>query len=274
MTDHRFDTPGPIRLYCELGRGGVRCTATDTDTTTIEVTGPVADQVSVHRDGDEISIVAPRQRTGFFGGEPEVFVDVLLPSASDAMIKSGSAGLRLDGTYAGCVLRSGSGEVSVETLTGPSQVETGSGDVTVGAASAELRVKSGSGDVHVEHAEGGLAVSTGSGDVRVETARGPITIKTGSGDLVVADSQEDLSMTTASGDMVVSTARRGRLTLRGASGDVQVGIPSGTPVWTDITTLTGDISSSLTSAGEPAEGADYVELHAKTVSGDIALRQV
>ncbi len=274
MSDYRFDTPAPVRLFCEIGRGGVRLTATDTTETQVQITGPVADQVTVRQEGDEITIVAPRQRTGFFGGEAEVHVAVTLPTGSDAMVKTGSADIDLAGVYGACVLRSGSGQVTAETLGGPSQVETGSGDIAVQLASAELRAKSGSGDVQVTHAEGAVAVSTGSGDVRVDTARGATAVKTGSGDLLVEDAHDDVSLATGSGDMVVGSAHRGRLTMRGASGDVHIGVPAGTPVWTDISTVTGDIRSDLESAGEPAEGADFVEVRAKTVSGDILLRQV
>ena len=61
---------------------------------------------------------------------------------------------------------------------------------------------------------------------------------------------------------------------KGASGDVRVGIPSGLPVWTDLSTVSGSIRSSLEGAGQPAEGQDHVELRAKTVSGDIVLTQI
>jgi DUF4097 and DUF4098 domain-containing protein YvlB len=272
MTDHRFDTPHPVRLYAEIGRGEVRCRATGTAVTTVEVGGPVADQVSVTYEGDEVTVVAPRQRTGFFGGEAEVVLDITLPAGSDAMVKTGSADIELIGEYAGCVLRSGSGEVDVDTLTAPGQVETGSGDVRIRVCHAELRVKSGSGDVRIGHAEAGAAISTGSGDIRVDTAHGPTAAKTGSGDLVVGDAHGDVSLATASGDLLVDTARRGRITMQSASGDVQVGVPAGLPVWTDVSTLTGELVSTLPPTGEPENGADYLELRAKTVSGDIALR--
>lgn len=274
MPDYRFDTPQPVRLYAEIGRGEVRCRATDTTVATVTVRGPVADQVSVTYEGDEITVVAPRQRTGFFGGEPEVVLEVTLPTGSDAMVKTGSADIDLAGEYAACVLRSGSGQVDVETLTAPSQVETGSGDVTIQVCHGELRVKSGSGDVRVGHAEAGASVSTGSGDVRIETAHGPTAVKTGSGDLLVGDAHDDVSLATASGDLIITTARRGRVTMRSASGDVQVGVPQGLPVWTDISTVTGELVSTLAATGEPEEGADYLELRAKTVSGDVALRPV
>ena len=53
-----------------------------------------------------------------------------------------------------------------------------------------------------------------------------------------------------------------------------VGIPAGTPVWTDSPPCPASIRSSLEGAGQPAEGEDHVELRAKTVSGDIVLTQI
>jgi len=51
-------------------------------------------------------------------------------------------------------------------------------------------------------------------------------------------------------------------------------VPSGTPVWTDIDTISGDVSSRLDSLGQPAEGQDYVELRLRTVSGDITVGHI
>ncbi len=141
-------------------------------------------------------------------------------------------------------------------------------------AAAELRVKSGSGDVNVRHAEGALGISNGSGDVEIGTSSGPTAVKTGSGDLRLEDARSDVSMSTGSGDMLITSAHRGKVTAKGASGDVLIGIPAGTPVWTDITTVSGTIHSNLEGAGQPEDGADHVELRAKTVSGDVILKQV
>jgi DUF4097 and DUF4098 domain-containing protein YvlB len=99
-------------------------------------------------------------------------------------------------------------------------------------------------------------------------------VKTGSGDLKVVTANDDVALSTGSGDLSIGTARRGRLSLKGASSDVRIGIPSGTPVWTDINTVTGSIRSDLESVGAPQEGQDHIELQARTVSGDITLRQV
>jgi DUF4097 and DUF4098 domain-containing protein YvlB len=274
MTTHQFDTPTPIRLFTELGRGRLRVDAGDTATTRVRVEGRDADQVLVHQDEDEVSVIAPRHRGGFVSREAEYFVSVELPTGSDVRARTGSADVVLRGDLDSCQVRTGSGDVEIASTSGPTLVETGSGDISVEHAAAELRLKSGSGDVQVRLADSATAISAGSGDIRIVTSMGPTAVKTGSGDVQVTDSHGDLSLTTGSGDMVVRTAHRGRFAANGASGDVHIGIPAGVPVFTDIFTVSGEIRSDLVGAGEPEEGADHVEVRAKTASGDIWLRQL
>ncbi len=271
---HDFETPEPIGLHVEIGKGNVAITATDTTVTHVEIDGRDAEEVEVHQDGRTISVVAPRMRAGFFGGDSRLDVTVTMPLHSDLSVKTGSADVTVAGTIGDCRIKTGSGDVRTADMGGPALLETGSGNVDVDVASGELRVKCGSGDVRIRHAESAVAVSTGSGDVEIGTTNGPAAVKTGSGDLKVVDAATDVSLVTGSGDLVIGTARRGRYTMKGASSDVHIGIPAGLPVWTDLSTLSGSIRSDLASAGEPEEGADHVELRAKTVSGDIILTQV
>lgn len=274
MSDHRFTATGPIRLYVENGSGTVHITAHQTDHATVEITGRDADDVTVTEDNGHLSVVAPHRRTGFFQSDSALHMTITVPTASELMVKSGSADVTVDGTAGATQVKCGSGEVRLAELTGPAQVETGSGDVTVEMARAELRIKSGSGDVTVTRTESSVAVSTGSGDVRLGTTSGPAVVKTGSGDFRVTEAGDDVSMSTGSGDLVVESARRGRFSLKAASGDVRIGIPAGIPVWTDINTLSGQIRSDLDGAGEPVAGADHIEVRAKTVSGDVVLTQL
>ena len=271
MTEHHFETPRPVELHVEIGRGSVQVDATDTTESHVEVTGRDADRVLVEQHDDRLSVVGPRARGGFLGGESRLDVRIVVPRDSSLAIRTGSADIDVDGVVATAQLRSGSGGIRLGTLTGPGLVETGSGDVHVERVGAELRVKSGSGDVTVDHTEAALSISTGSGDVAIGTAAGPSVVKTGSGDLSVAESLTDVTLTTGSGDLVVSAARNGRVSARGASGDVRVGVPAGLPVWTDVSTVSGSLRSEIESAGEARAGEDHLEVRARTVSGDVLL---
>ena len=215
MTEHHFETPRPVELHVEIGRGSVQVDATDTTESHVEVTGRDADRVLVEQHDDRLSVVGPRARGGFLGGESRLDVRIVVPRDSSLAIRTGSADIDVDGVVATAQLRSGSGGIRLGTLTGPGLVETGSGDVHVERVGAELRVKSGSGDVTVDHTEAALSISTGSGDVAIGTAAGPSVVKTGSGDLSVAESLTDVTLTTGSGDLVVSAARNGRVSAQG-----------------------------------------------------------
>ena len=272
MTTHQFETPRPVHLFTEIGKGTVKVVATDTTDTRVDITGRDADQVEVHQSGDQVSVKGPRQR-GIFG-DNRLDVVVTLPVGSQAAVRTGSADISVTGTVSQSQLKSGSGDVEVDVVDGALVVETGSGDVRVEEVRAELKVKSGSGDVLVVDAGSTALVSTGSGNVQLWTTRGPAVVKTGSGDVKVGDASADVTFTTGSGDMVVSTARGGRVTAKGASGDVHVGIPAGIPVWTDISTISGEIRSNLQGAGQPQDGAPHVEVRAKVVSGDIVLTEI
>jgi DUF4097 and DUF4098 domain-containing protein YvlB len=269
-----FDTPSPVSLYVELGSGNVLVHTDETDRTTFDVTGEHAEDVVVEQRGEQIVVIAKQRRTGFFGSSQSLVIDVSMPHDSKLATKLGSADLRVTGRIGETVLRAGSGDIRLGELNGNGSVETGSGDVAVDRVAGPLQVKSGSGEVTVDRAEGPLNVSTGSGDVLVESAAEAVTVRSGSGDLRVRDSQRDVLLSTASGDLVVERMVRGQLTAKNVSGDITVGIPAGVPVWTDISCVTGSVHSSLEGAGEPQDGQDFVELRAKTVSGDIHLEQL
>lgn len=271
---HDFHTPGSLRLLVENGRGTVDIEATETEESTVRISGRDADEVDVTYDDGQLSVVALQRRTGFHAGDSALHMTIGVPFGVHLRIKTGSADVTARGTFGPTQVKSGSGDVRLDTLGAASQIETGSGSVSIDSAHAELEIKSGSGQVAASHTKSSVAVSTGSGDIELGTTAGPAVAKTGSGDFRVVEALSDVSLSTGSGDLLVETARQGRIQVKGASGDVRIGIPAGIPVWTDISTVSGDIRSDLDGAGEPIEGGDYIEVRAKTASGDITLHQI
>jgi putative adhesin len=273
MPDYRFETPHPVNLVVATSKGTVevRCAATTESTVLVE--GKNADGVLVEQRGDAITVTEPGR--GRIFGDHALRVEVVVPEGSHPAVRTGSADIRILGRAGHAQLRSGSGDVSAEAVEGHLLVETGSGEIRAGEVRGDLKVKTGSGDVEIGETGGGTAsVSTGSGDVRLENAAGTTVVKTGSGDLRVADAHGDTSFSTGSGDASIDRVHRGRVTVKGASGDVTIGVAAGVPVWTDITTVTGTIRSDLQGAGQPQDGQEHVEVRAKTVTGDIALSEV
>ena len=285
MSDHpestfttSFETAQPIELHIENGRGRIQVTATDTTETTVRITGGRADEFEVRDLAHEshprrIAIIAPRRVGGFFGKDDTADIVVTVPSTSGLVVKSGSADVATHGPLGAARVDSGSGDVFLEFVEGPAQLQTGSGDVVVAHLDGDAQVKSGSGDVRVDRSDGSLVVSTGSGDVRVGSAHASVAIKTGSGDAHVLLLADDLVYTTGSGDLVIEAAEAGRITAKTASGDVRVGVAAGTPVWTDIHTVSGRLRSDVPRTGEPDEDQSFVEVRATTASGDVTLHQ-
>jgi DUF4097 and DUF4098 domain-containing protein YvlB len=273
--NRQFETPEPIDVYVEIGKGNVEVRATGTSTTTVDIEGEQADDVMVTFEANRLSVIAPKDGGSWFSGrDRDLVVEVELPTASNVGVKTGSADIEIEGQVNEARLKTGSGDITCDTFTGPARVETGSGDVELSEGHSDLQVKSGSGDISVGNCLGNVNISTGSGDVEVGTANGRTVVKTGSGDLRIVSANADLSLATGSGDLSVGAVRRGKVSLKGASSDLEIGIPAGTPVWTDINTVTGSIRSDLESVGAPREGQDHVELQARTVSGDIRLIEV
>lgn len=269
-----FPTPGPTALHVEIGSGLVKVRATDTTQTEVRVDGQDADEVTVEQRGDEIHVVAPPRRVGFLSFGSDLTVTVTLPLDSDLATKLGSADLVATGRLGSGRLRTGSGDIQVEELTGDTAIQAGSGDVTLGSSAGHLRVKSGSGSVRVGLVAGPTVLATGSGQIAVDAVTEQTATKTGSGDVRIGELSTDVSMKSGSGDLDVASARRGTLQAKTASGRVQVGVPAGIPVWTDITSLSGDVRSNLRGAGQPEAGEDYLEIRATTVSGDVTLIQL
>ena len=269
-----FSTPEPVSLLVELGSGDLVVHTDETSETVVDVDGTHADQVVVEQRGDSIVVLAKQSRSGLFTSSRDLSVHVSLPHDSRLSTKLGSADVVVHGRLGETRLKSGSGDIRVDVIAAPAYLETGSGDISADRIDGPLEIKSGSGDVFLEEIGGPAKVSTGSGDVQVTTAREPVQVKSGSGDLRIKEAFEDVALSTASGDLVVDRMQRGQVAAKNVSGDIRVGVPGGVPVWTDISSMTGSVRSNLDGVGEPTEGQDYIELRAKTVSGDISLEQV
>ena len=269
-----FETPTPPSLYVELGAGSLSIRAEETSRTTVRVEGKAADEVTVEQRGEQIVVLAPHKRSAFFGSGTELDVQVTLPRDSVLATKLGSAGVVTVGRLGETKVKSGSGDVRLDELGADALVETGSGDIDIASCTGELRIKTGSGDVDVARLTGAASIATGSGDVELGSTGEAVQVKSGSGDLRVKDAGTDIALSSASGDLYVGVIRRGSVLAKNVSGDIRVGVPGQIPVWTDISAVTGTVSSTLEGAGEPTDGQDFIEVRAKTVSGDIHLEQL
>lgn len=270
--NHTFETPDPIQLAIELGSGDVTVTATDTTTTTVTLSGPEAEDTQVTQHGRTISVIAPKRKVRLFGSGGLTVV-AQVPLHSDVSTGAGSADVDIKGQVSKVDVKAGSGDLSVEHA-GDVDAVSGSGTQRLGTLEGGLRARTGSGDVRAHQIAGDASVASGSGDFVLENVGGSLSGKTGSGDIVVNRLGGDADISTASGDISVHRMEAGTAAVRTASGNIRLGAGAGTPVWTDITSVSGRVASDLQSLGEPTEGQPYLQWRLRSVSGDIHLSHV
>lgn len=202
------------------------------------------------------------------GGGMRSELEIRLPAGNRVNVETKSGEVRVEAPCDELQVESASGDVTVEKAA-TAKVQTASGDVTVDSA-GELVVTTGSGDVRVETA-GSARLKTASGDIGVDSVEGSLQAHTASGDIDVDAVGGEVTVRTASGDATVGGIRRGKVNATTVSGDLNLSFVHGVPVWTDATTVSGDISNELSSRGEPQDGQPFVEVVARTVSGDLTL---
>ncbi|MBA3718866.1 MAG: DUF4097 family beta strand repeat protein [Nocardioidaceae bacterium] len=278
-TTHEFETTEPVRLRVEAGSGEIRIQASDTDRTTVDIQPATADteaayeliaRTLVEQRGDQVVVEVPRRGVGFLRRSPALAIAVGLPEGSSIDATADSADLRTTGPLGTVRTRSGSGDVLLDDVV-DANVQSGSGETSIDRSAGSIRVQAASGRVIARTVGDGCWVDTASGDVRVESATGSVQVNTASGDVTVEDADGDVTIDSASGDNHVGRVRRGRVKITSASGDVHIGVVDGTPVWLDVTSLTGTVQSALDGGDPPEEGEDSVALRVNTVSGDITL---
>jgi DUF4097 and DUF4098 domain-containing protein YvlB len=265
---HEFVCTGPIQAEVVLGAGEVIVSTTDALVATVVVRArdgrdsstSTAEHTKVEFDQDRLTVHAPDQRGwALRWGGGQIQIELTLPHDSALRTLAGSADLRLGGRLGNVDAKTGSGDITVTDTSGDVHVNSGSGDVRAQTVAGDLTVNTASGDVTAVRVAGALAVKAASADVRVDEALGPVRI------------------TTASGDVQLGAVRGPELQVNSASGDVVVGVPVGTRVWLDLSTVSGSTRSDLemTAGQSPPPGdGPTTSLQVRTISGDVHIRRV
>ena len=278
MRSETFSTPGPVRLNLEIPKGEIDLETAATDETHVELEATSSDaavlelvddaRIELVRRGDVHEVVVEtKEKRGFSISigltdirldRPQLRLRITCPHGTALDVRTKSADLRARGDY------------------GATEVKTASGDVQVDQAQ-ETQVKSASGDIRLGHVHGDLDAQTASGDVHADVVEGDVHAQLVSGDLEVRDARASVTANTVSGDQHFEAVQEGRIDLKAISGDVTVGIRSGSRFYVDANTVSGDTSSEFELGDAPAEEVDpdapLVEVFAKTVSGDVRIER-
>jgi Putative adhesin len=258
---HRsFDTPTPPRLRVRVAAGLVSVEPGETAETTVELealrnddtTRDAIEHAVVEQRGDEIVVEIEKSGWGLFSRSAKVGIRIRCPHDS----------------YLDC--NTASADVSASGRLAEASVKTASGDIALDHV-AEVAVTTASGDVRVQELQVDGRVNTVSGDLRVAGVRAVLAAQTVSGDVELGDVDSDVSVQTVSGDQRLRAVRSGDVRLTSVSGDIEVGVVTGTRLYVDASSTSGDVRSELEVGNESEDDVTEAQVRAKTVSGDIAL---
>jgi DUF4097 and DUF4098 domain-containing protein YvlB len=241
MPEHHFATPRPVRLEVTLAAGEVHITTVDGDESTVTLEGPekLLDATKVELDGDRL-VIGPRRKPfrSFFGNfEQSLHVRASVPHSSRVEIVTAAGDATLDGTFGGLEMKSASGGVLV-----------------TGELTGDARLKTVSGHMRLPRLAGDLTAQTVSGDVTADSVDGSVLFKS------------------VSGGVHVASLREGNVAVQSVSGEVELGIASGTSVDVNAGSAAGKLSSEIPlSDTRGDDGGPTVVIRGNTVSGDIRI---
>jgi len=239
MRTETFQTPGEASLRIRVPAGRVDIETVEGEETRVDVSSDpaVEDAALVSGRGSEVTVEIDEKRMfGFIRTAPDVRIHVICPPRTRIEVKSVAA------------------DVDVHGVAGPTEI------------------KSVSGDVKIERVEGDLALKSVSGDIAAGIVTGRTTLQTVSGDVRLDDAGGSVAAQTVSGDQHLGAVVQGSVTLKSVSGDMHVGIRSGSSLWVDAKSVSGDTTSDLPVGDTPPEGnGPMIELRATAMSGDIQI---
>jgi hypothetical protein len=177
-------------------------------------------------------------------------VTVRAPAGSHLEVNAGSADMTVTGPAGQVKLETGSGAVTMDRADGQAEIKSGSGALRLGPMLAGLRARSGSGEIEVSSVGGATTLITGSGDVWLGAVQSDVRVRTGSGDLTVAD------------------AACGQVELVTGSGEIRVGVRSGTSAMVDLRSGSGQARSELGLSDTPPANAPKLQVRGRTGSGN------
>lgn len=246
--EQTFDVDGPAEVSIRQAAGSVKVVSGPPGRVQVSIVGGGAGKVPLAQYGNRIEIGIDGKLRGNYR------TVLTLPTGTELTAGLASANLSVAVELGGLTVKSASSDVEADAVTGDVLVKIASGDVRIGRVGGRARIASASGDLEIGEALGPCVAHTASGDVEIDFAGGDVEAKT------------------ASGEVVIRRFMGGSAAAKSMSGDVEVGVPSGTRVELNLSTLSGKVElpeeSGTTQDSIPER---RVAITAKSVSGDITI---
>jgi DUF4097 and DUF4098 domain-containing protein YvlB len=277
-----FDTTGPISATIDVVVGDVRISAGDGAAAVIDVRPSdassaedvkAAEQTRVEYANEHLLVRAPKLRSWLprsAGGSIDVTIE--LPAGSHLRATGQMTDFGCEGRLGDCRLKTGMGRIvldDVDTLS----VKSGISDVSVERAGGHAEVTVGSGDVRLRELATSAVIKNSNGDTWVGSAGGDLRVHAANGSIAVDLAQASVVAKSSNGDVRLGEVARGSIVLETSLGDLEVGIPEGTPAWLDARAAAGRVENALEAGAAPGPSAETVEVRARTTAGNVVIRR-
>ena len=282
MPEFEFATSEPILVSIGLDIGCAHISAGDGTSTTVDVrpsdTSSPCDLATArsarvsYADGELVVAVAKAQGVP---GDGAVVVDIKVPGGSRVNANALAADFHCRGQFGECRITTGCGHILLDR-TGPLYLNTVLGNVTVERVVGDVEAVAGSGDVSIREINGAADINRSTGSTRIGEVTGDVRVFADSGDLHIGLAHAGVEARAAQGDIRIDETVRGSLVLETASGKLDVGISHGTEATLHLDAHVGTVYRSLDlldGADPAAETEESVEVHARTIIGDIVVRR-
>lgn len=251
MIEETFSVEETPSLDIRVASGKVSVRKGAAGTVTVRAKGNT-DNLMVEQRGSTIWISNEQRRSWM---DKSVHLTVEVPDGTD-----------LDASVA-------SADVVCEVPMGRLTINSASGDIRFTDAD-EIVVKTASGDVSGNNVAGRVNFTSASGDLQLDVVDDRAELSTASGNMRVGTASGAIITSTMSGDVRIDTYLGSDLSAKGMSGRVDLGVPGGTTVHLDATTMSGTIDLPEPSTTHDTPDLGTLNLRVRLVSGDLKLRRV
>lgn len=250
--EFNVDSGTSLDVYLTAGRVDIRQGEPGRVDVEVETNDP---RFTVEQRGNQIYISSDRE-SRWTSARNAAHVVVKVPEGIDATISTAAANVDSTVRLGDIYIKSASADVELTEVNG-GNVKTATGDVEIGRVADYLKVSSASGDIIIGQCLGKAEFSAASGDIHIRDCDGPVKANCASGDVMLGRFAGD------------------RASFKTMSGDVSVGVPAGTKIDLDVTTLSGELRLPDRPEGaEPVTPTRKMSIRAKLVSGDLILKRV
>ncbi|GGX72567.1 DUF4097 family beta strand repeat-containing protein [Streptomyces hiroshimensis] len=274
-----FDTPGPLSVTLEFDLGTVRVTAGKRTDTVVEVRPTdgardvdvrAAEQTKVSCSGGKLLVKGPKKRSPF-GKCGSLDVTVELPAGSDVHGDSPMADFLCEGRFGELRITTSLGDIHVDEAD-TVYLKTSLGAVRAGRVAGDAEVY-GAGRIDLGEIAGDTKVKNANGETTVGEVSGELRANASNGRISVGVAHAGVDARTSLGDIRIGEVARGKVSLRTAAGDLDVGIRETSAAWLDVHTGVGAVRNSLGSSEGPGGSAETVEVHAGTGVGNVLIHR-